>query len=302
MLDVISVENMRKSDAHTIETMTSSIEIMGRAAEGIYASTTWEGHTSIVVGSGNNGGDGFALACLLARDGHSCSVHMIKDKASKSGAHYRELAESAGVPVALFDKSDQALKSSSTFVDCIFGTGFHGTPNGVSAEAIECINSSDAKVVSADINSGLNGENGDAVLAVKSDITVSIGYFKNGMFLHDAARYIGRLVNVEIGIELLGTENRLAVDDAEFEHILDLCDVKPITLSEHEVSELEIEEGIVATGAGNGSDANAEPTTICKTKALSAALGAPLLVRGQSTVYLADKDSVVFYKPDWVVA
>lgn len=71
------------------------------------------------------------------------------------------------------------------------------------ADAIRAINESQAYVISVDINSGLNGDTGEAVLAVKSDLTVSIGYYKQGLFRGDADKYIDKLTNVDIGIVLL---------------------------------------------------------------------------------------------------
>ena len=65
MIDCISVENMRLSDAQTIAAKVPSLELMGRAAEGVYRAVNWHGRVAIVVGSGNNGGDGFALACIM---------------------------------------------------------------------------------------------------------------------------------------------------------------------------------------------------------------------------------------------
>ena len=62
MISCISVENMRCSDAHTIATLVPGRELMYRAALGIFKAADWSGRTAIVVGSGNNGGDGFALA------------------------------------------------------------------------------------------------------------------------------------------------------------------------------------------------------------------------------------------------
>ncbi len=85
-------------------------------------------------------------------------------------------------------------------MDCILGTGFAGVPRGAAAEAIRAVNASGAWVVSADINSGMNGDTGEAVLAVRSDLTVSIGFYKAGLFLGRAPELIGELVNVEIGI------------------------------------------------------------------------------------------------------
>ena len=49
----------------------------------------------------------------------------------------------------------------------------------------------------------MNGDTGKAALAVRSDLTVSIGYIKTGLVTEEAKRYIGELVNVDIGIVLV---------------------------------------------------------------------------------------------------
>ena len=95
------------------------------------------------------------------------------------------------------------LSGYDIVVDCLLGTGFSGEPSGKYADAIKGINASGAYVVSADINSGLNGDTGEATLAVKSDLTVSIGFLKTGMFLGNAPSLIKELVNVDIGIVLI---------------------------------------------------------------------------------------------------
>ena len=62
-------------------------------------------------------------------------------------------------------------------------------------------------MVAVDINSGMNGDTGEAELAVRSDLTVSIGFYKTGLLTPAAARYIGQLMNADIGIVLPeGTE------------------------------------------------------------------------------------------------
>ena len=69
-LDCISVANMRESDRLTIERFCSGRTLMYRAALGVFRAADWAGRTVIAVGGGNNGGDGYALACILARHGH----------------------------------------------------------------------------------------------------------------------------------------------------------------------------------------------------------------------------------------
>ena len=81
--------------------------------------------------------------------------------------------------------------------------------SGAYLRAIDEINACTAFVISADINSGLNGDTGVAQTAVKSDLTVSIGAFKTGMFLNDAPNYIDKLRNADIGIAPVRREHFL---------------------------------------------------------------------------------------------
>ena len=70
-VQVVSVENMRKSDARTIAEHTPSAELMYRAAQGIFNSAKFVGRVAIVCGKGNNGGDGYALACVLCKNAYA---------------------------------------------------------------------------------------------------------------------------------------------------------------------------------------------------------------------------------------
>ena len=202
-LEAISVDKMRRSDKYTIENYTNGAELMLRAANGIFKSCMWlNKKVAIICGSGNNAGDGYALSCLLTKRGYSADIYRLYDKFSTDGKYYYDMAIDMGVKDYIFS-SDTDLSSYDIIVDCIFGTGFKGTPTGMAADAINKINKSDAYVVCADINSGLDGDTGKAALAVKSDLTVSIGFYKKGMFLNDAPRLIGDMVNIDIGIVLI---------------------------------------------------------------------------------------------------
>ena len=201
--NAISVHRMRESDAYTIAHHTSGRELMRRAANGVYESVDWTGKkVAIVAGSGNNGGDGYALASILADSGVIPRVYRTSDKFSDDGAFYYNMAIEKGVPICDFAENE-TFEGVDILVDCILGTGFTGVPKGVPAAAIRAINASSAFVVSVDINSGLNGDTGEAELAVRSDLTVSIGFYKTGHFLGCAPELIGNLVNVDIGIVLV---------------------------------------------------------------------------------------------------
>ena len=64
------------------------------------------------------------------------------------------------------------------------------------------MNAAGARIVSVDIPSGMNGDSGDAALAVRADLTVTIGFVKTGLVAENAGRYVGRLVCADIGIVL----------------------------------------------------------------------------------------------------
>ena len=197
MLPVVSVQTMRECDAWTIEHETPGSELMLRAARGIRDAVDWDrgSPAGIVIGSGNNGGDGAALAMLLAQTGRPCVLYRVSEKASPDNAFYLEKAKALGVPVQPFAGHEAEIAACPVLVDCLLGTGFAGTVRGAVRQAILCLNrarEAGAYVVSADINSGLNGDTGEAELAVHSDLTVSIGFFTVGEPFHDTGWFEGR--------------------------------------------------------------------------------------------------------------
>lgn len=207
-LDCVSVTNMRESDRKTIENHVPGLTLMYRAAMGVYRAAEWHGDIAIAVGSGNNGGDGFALAYILKSKGIDCRVITLSNKLSPDSTHFAEKAKALGVPVAPY--ADGAFSGSDIIVDCLLGTGFHGAVREPYASAIREINAAGAYVVSVDINSGMNGDTGEAELAVRSDLAVTIGFVKNGMLAEDAGSYMKRLVVADIGIVLAREDNKIA--------------------------------------------------------------------------------------------
>ena len=200
MIRILSVDNMRRSDAQTIAGGIPGRELMFRAGKGIFDRVDWKPPAAIVCGSGNNAGDGFVIAKLLHDAGIACEIILLSEKTSEDGAYYLGLCREAGVPVLTWD-SALSFRKYNTIVDCIFGTGFRGAVQGTAREAIEAINASGAFVVSADINSGLNGDSGMAECCVRSDLTFAIGGWKPGHFLNMAKDVMKEKTNLDIGIE-----------------------------------------------------------------------------------------------------
>lgn len=202
MIRVLSVDNMRKSDAHAIATTTPSKKLMFLAGKSIYENATWKPPVAIVCGRGNNAGDGYVVAQLLYDNDVDCSVFMLSEKTSIDGAGYLEGCRKRGIAIYNIESCGiPSFAGFNTILDCILGTGFKGDVKGQAAQVIEAINESSAYRVSVDINSGLDGDSGLSKLCVHSDLTVSIGDYKPGHFLNMAKDVMAKRINCDIGIK-----------------------------------------------------------------------------------------------------
>ena len=215
---------MRKSDKHTIDLGTPGRVLMMCAARGVFESVSWKGPVAIVCGSGNNAGDGYALALCLNEAGIECCVICVYDKFSEDGKYYYDKCRESGISVQRWHEQcsvgvpEDVLKGFNTIVDCLLGTGFSGEIRPELKDIIESINGSEAYTVSVDINSGLNGDTGMADTCVNSDLTVSVGGFKPGHFLNMAKDVMASKVNINIGLEPVDEPYKLieASDTAGF--------------------------------------------------------------------------------------
>ena len=180
---------------------------MHRAAMGVFRAVDWQGRIAIVVGSGNNGGDGFALACILHRKNIECAVFTVSQRLSGDSAFYADQAKELGVTITPF--APGCLDGFDMVVDCLLGTGFQGALRENYRVAIKEINASNAQVISVDINSGMNGDTGEGELIVRSDLTVTIGFVKNGLVTENAGNYMKRLICADIGIRLAKEESKI---------------------------------------------------------------------------------------------
>lgn len=202
MIKVVSIDNIRKSDAHTAEKSTTQRELIARAGKGVFETVKWIPPVAIVCGYGNNAGDGYAVAALMKENGVPCEVFLVCNEFSEDGKYFYDKCVELGVKINS-GVENLNLDGFGTVLDCIFGTGFKGEVEDPYLTAIEKINASSAYVVSTDINSGLGGDSGLGKNCVHSDLTVSLGYFKSGHFLNSAKDIIKDKVNCDIGVELV---------------------------------------------------------------------------------------------------
>ena len=202
---ILTNKEMREADTYTIEILgVASLALMERAGEALADAAqrmVSNGKIVCVCGGGNNGGDGFVCARLLKERGRDVSVLFCAKKMTDDCSTNKNRWEELGGATVSKLNGEVAL-----LVDCLFGTGFKGVLDGeykAIVEQMRVYKETGTKILSADIPSGVNGDNGlvDG-LAVQADETLCIGNIKVGALLNDGKDYAGKVKVSDIGIQL----------------------------------------------------------------------------------------------------
>ncbi|ANZ60399.1 NAD(P)H-hydrate epimerase [Secundilactobacillus paracollinoides] len=207
MTTSISVADARRADAHTIQDVgIPSLVLMERAALGATNRLLTGDYdlTNVLIfaGTGNNGGDGIAIARLLHVRGVKVTVMLTGDrsKASTETTQQLKIIDYYKIPVI---PADINLGDYTTIVDAIFGVGLDRPVEGKFATWINAINGSNAKVFSVDVPSGLNADTGEPQGAtVKANATSSFAYSKKCFDTASGKQYTGTLFVEDIGVYL----------------------------------------------------------------------------------------------------
>ncbi len=165
------------------------------------------------AGSGNNGGDAFAMGRQLAELGADVTIFHTKPEAAYTGDTQTNFfwAKSLEVPISHLDTVDvNALPQPDILIDGLLGTGFSGELRTSFLNLVNAMNRMGEKafVLSLDVPSGLNGLTGQACpTAVIADTTVTFQAAKLGLAMPEASRYTGMLHIRPIGITAKVREN-----------------------------------------------------------------------------------------------
>ena len=161
---------------------------------------------ALFAGSGNNGGDAFALARHLFDAGAKPIVLHTRPLEQYKGetAYHIGLMQKTDIPLVYLPEYNlDFLPAPDVIVDGLLGTGFQGTLRSDYQQWIEQINHLGAKafVLSLDIPSGLNGYTGEpGPIAIRANATATFGAAKLGLFLPEASPFLGKLHICSIGI------------------------------------------------------------------------------------------------------
>lgn len=198
--EIYSVASVREIDRCAIEDegipgyslMTKAGQAAVRSARACYPDAKrWQ----VVCGAGNNGGDGFVVARLAARDGIVVSVLAVVDPEKLSGdaaTAYGDFAAEGGIVMPWQGELDA---EAELLVDGLLGSGLERDVGGDYADAVAAMNAHPAPVMALDIPTGIHGDSGEVMgTAVAADLTVTFVGLKAGLFCAAGAEHSGKIV------------------------------------------------------------------------------------------------------------
>ncbi|MFS2187747.1 NAD(P)H-hydrate dehydratase [Mucilaginibacter sp. Mucisp84] len=212
MLPLLIAEQIREGDAYTIANEpVASIDLMERASKafvGWFVNRFPDKNEPITFycGTGNNGGDGLAIARILC-DHHYNKLNVViarfSDKASEDFNINFERLKQTCVSIKELAK-DEAIPadSSSVIIDALLGSGLNKPLTGNYERLVKFINDLGRIVVAVDVPTGFfsEGEVARDTIAIKADLVITFQQPKINFLLPESAPYINCWEAVNIGI------------------------------------------------------------------------------------------------------
>lgn len=213
---VVDLEEMREIEKMAIEEygFTEDLIIENVGLQGAhfieehFFQDTDFGELIVLVGQGNNGADGLAIARHLVNLGHSVRAFLLfPDEITKPYLIKQiDLARSFGVKISEirnFEQIDSYFSETQGryfILDAIIGTGFRLPLSNYLFDVINAVNHYAAVMVALDIPSGVMGDTGRvSSTAIKADFTLAIGLPKLGHYIADGAHYSGQTYTIDAG-------------------------------------------------------------------------------------------------------
>ncbi|MDF3218094.1 MULTISPECIES: NAD(P)H-hydrate dehydratase [Mesorhizobium] len=219
--ELLSPAEMSEADRLTIAAgPADGIGLMRRAGGAVAAEVLKRypsaKHIHVLCGPGNNGGDGYVVARILAGSGVGTSVWVSGAPRPESDA----ALAAAECPIKPRPLSDFDAKPGSIVIDALYGAGLSKPLSGDAAKAIDTVTALSLPVVAVDLPSGVSGISGDILgRAFRAEVTITFARKKPGHLLLPGRGQCGEIVLADIGIGD-GIIAQLAV--STFENVPDL--------------------------------------------------------------------------------
>ncbi len=200
MIELLTTAEMAEADRLTIAGGTPGIALMENAGRAVAeAAAALPGRRVVIVaGPGNNGGDGFVAARLLAERGYSVRVSFVGDKNRLKGDAAIAAERWSGT---VEPASPVSLSDCDIVIDALFGAGLDRDVEGLPRAMIRTMNGAEAPVIAVDLPSGVNGTTGAVMgAAVNAARTVTFFRRKTGHILLPGRLHCGVTEVADIGI------------------------------------------------------------------------------------------------------
>jgi hydroxyethylthiazole kinase-like uncharacterized protein yjeF len=203
MIELLTNAEMGEADRFAIAGGVAGIDLMDQAGRAVAAAVVARHRAGsrvvVVAGPGNNGGDGFVAARILAERGYRVRLMLVGDVARLKGDAAIAAQRFSG-PVEAAQPGELGV-TADVVIDALFGAGLDRPVEGLPRAMIEAMNAQPAPVVAVDLPSGINGTSG-AVMGVAVRAAQSITFFrkKTGHLLLPGRLYCGPTAIADIGI------------------------------------------------------------------------------------------------------
>lgn len=175
---IIDTGGMKQIESDSLIPVDELMETAGAAcAEGIRRFLSGNENVLVLMGNGNNGGDGAVITRLL-KDEFTCRIIPVagRPKTDAAKAAYAKVPRSRKVP---FKNLEQAVAQADVIIDAVYGFGYHGNLSSEMRRIFRLVNEAEARVFSIDLNSGAEADTGyfdrDAIV---SEVTFALDCYK----------------------------------------------------------------------------------------------------------------------------
>jgi len=209
MLKILSTNQIKELDRATIfKQGITSVELMERAATEVVNWITERYETGstfkVFCGPGNNGGDGLAIARLLLKRKYKAQVYVLNSEKTTTDfkINLERLSSICTINYVTTIKDLSVLFPNDLIIDAIFGSGLNKEVEGLYAQVIDVINSSNATVIAVDIASGLFADRPqERKCIIKPTYTLSFQLPKLAFMAPENGEYVGEWYLLDIGLD-----------------------------------------------------------------------------------------------------
>jgi NAD(P)H-hydrate epimerase len=198
---IYSVEEIQDIEKKEFKKLGNSYVLMKRAGTNctkkIYKSK-FNSKFIVLCGPGNNGGDGLVISQVLKKLNQNVILYCLESVVYKRDAKiaYKKNRLTKN------NYNDLNIPKDSVIIDCLFGIGLNKKIKGIYKNIIKKVNKSKQYVISIDIPSGINGNNGKIMgEAIKANSTYTLHAKKIGLTVNSGMKYSGKVSIIDIGIK-----------------------------------------------------------------------------------------------------